>query len=264
MDIRPSIIGPDLSINPDLVMIPFERVEFPMPGLMVSTRDLVLLMGDNQEVGLSLDLCRNLQMQGSTGKGETDLFCRFEDGQYRVKGLFGQNYCEYSIIPLQDGSYRMTGDVAGGTFNLRVFSSPSLCTMNGTIRGVPVEYKLDTLSQDSYAVKGKEGDKELDVRIFYKEEGIRIQGNHGGIFVEYTVASTGEQIEMKGITKNKFSSMNFVLEDETQLHITGKPFHLPVDYRINLYDNGVAFSGNTGVTNIEYGFVIDTGEEGDQ
>jgi hypothetical protein len=260
MDIRATLIGPDYAINPDLVMIPFEKVQFPTPGILLSTREIVIVFGENLDVGLSLGHCRNLQLQGMAGKLESALSCRFEDGQYRVKGSFGEKFGDYSIIPLSDGSFRMSGEMGHKNFSMRVFSTPALCTMSGTFMGTPVEYKLDCVSESSFIVKGKEGEQETDVRIFYTGEGIKIKGNHGKVFVEYAIVSTGEKIEMKGITKDKFCNHSYSLESETEIHVTGKPFQVPVDYTMTLYENGVAFAGNTGFYRAEYGFVSEEEE----
>lgn len=255
MDIRPSIIGPDFSINPDLVIQLFEKVQFPAPGIMISSREPVIIFGESAEVGISLKRCTNVELQGTMGKNEANLYCRFEEGQYRVKGLFAERFSNYSIIPLKDGSLRLTGELGNKPFDLRMIASHALCSMDGSVFGVPVSYRLDQLTESSYSVKGKEGDNAIAIKIFYTDTGINIKGNHGAVFVEYTVANTESGIEMKGITKDKYSTLSFELESETEIHVAGKPYQVPVDYMINLYENGVAFNGNTGFFKSEYGFV---------
>lgn len=257
MDIRPIIVGPDLSINPDLVLQPFAEVNYPTPAIQVSTRDIIIIFGENSEVGVGLEYCRNVELQGHTGKKEVDMFCKFENGQYHIKGLFDGNYSEYFINELKDGSYRLSGNAANIPFDFRIISNPNICSLGGKINGERVDYELDEIDVGTLRVKGKEGEKNIEVNILYTDEGIKIKGNHGSTFVEYSIISTGEEIKMSGITQDKFSNMNIAMTAENELAITGKPSKVPVDYNITLYENGVAFNGNTGFHHSEYGFILE-------
>lgn len=260
MDVRPCIIGPELEINPDIVVTIDEEAGIPFPGILVSSREPVMLIGENFDVALNLEYCTNLQFNGKTGKYDLTLASLFEEGQVHVKGMYAGLFCDYFITPIDSG-FMVKGDVGNHNVKLRVDTIGSICRVAGKIEEKEINFSLETLTDNTYLAKGFLGDNTIKLNMTYKEGGINVKGKNEKANVDYTIASLGDKIKMSGITVDKFTNLIFSLEDENQLHVTGKPCKVPVDYTLTVYENGVSIKGNTGLYHSDYIFVVGDDEE---
>jgi len=256
MDIKNNIIGPNFSIDPGVIIIPVDGVNFPSPGISAVTRELVLLVGENYDAALGIKHCTNLYIKGKTGSNPTAVSCVFKNGEYNVKGSFAENFGDYFIIPIENG-YILKGQLGTHRIDLRTNLSKSFVIFTGTIDGVKADVKLSDLTPSTYGLRGDIGEKKLNLTILFEEERITIKGNNEDHCVDYSITSSGDKIEMKGITKDNYSTMIFSLLSDSELRAAGKPGKVPVDYKISLLENGAAICGNTGFYQANYTFISD-------
>lgn len=261
MEIRPCIIGPELSINPDIVInfVPEEGI--PVPGIIGGTWETVLLIGENQEIALRLDLVKSLILKGMTGSKETEVTASIVEGQINIKGLYAGNYGNYFVYNVEQGVYWTKGTDGKQNLDVRYNTIGSFLKVVGEVNRKKYEVNIQTISEDKKLVKGNYGDQQIMIFITYKEEGIQVKGKSGGANIDYLISSLGDRIKVSGVNHEGYINYEMIMESETEIHIVGKTGKVPADYMITLYDNGASIQGNTGFFKSDLAFVIDTGEE---
>jgi hypothetical protein len=256
MEIRPCIIGPELMINPHIVMNLFEDAKFPAPGISLTSDEVFLVIGESHEIALSLDLCKDLQLKGKTGEYDTFLSCSNKEGPYCIKGSFGGLVGDFYIAPIE-GGFKLDGQAGRDMFSVRVNFVSDLPIVTGVINSKPINISTTELAPRIFGVRGNYRGNLIDMQINYEETGeIQIKGRNEGVPVDYNVKSYGDRIVLDGITRFDFSKVTFALSDDNEFHITGSPYKVPVDYFLTLYENGVSIAGSTGYFKSDYAFVV--------
>jgi len=255
MEIKPSIVGPDLSINPDIVINLVDTPGLPIPAVMAGSRDIVILFGEDRAIALLLDYCKTFTLKGNTGKNEAEVLSSLEEEQMHVRGSYAGLYGSYYVYPIE-GGYWVKGTNGKDQMDIRLTSMGTFTKVAGSVAGKKCEVTITMLAENIVMVRGNVGKEKIDVKIMYGDEGIKIKGNQGEVFLDYGIIPGEDRITVKGVTKDGFIKYSLILESDTEIHIVGKPAVLEADYKIILYENGASVQGKTGFYTSDYAFVI--------
>ncbi|MCD4783823.1 MAG: hypothetical protein K8T10_08370 [Candidatus Eremiobacteraeota bacterium] len=258
MEIKPSIVGPNLTINPDIIINLVDFLGLPIPAVMAGSRDIVMLFGEDRAVALSVDYCKTFTLKGKTGSNEAEVISSLKEAQVHVRGSYAGLYGSYYIYPIE-GGYWIKGTNGKDQMDMRLTSMGTFTKIAGNVAGKKCEVTITMLGDDVVSVRGEVGEEKIEVNIIYGDEGIKVKGHQGDVFLDYGIFTGEDRITVKGITKDGFVNYSLIMESDTEIHVVGKPGILEADYRITLYENGASILGKTGFYKSDYAFVL--GEE---
>ncbi|MFP4498759.1 MAG: hypothetical protein ACLFQV_11155, partial [Vulcanimicrobiota bacterium] len=238
MNVSPSIVGPEIAINPSLVLTFFDDAQFPFPGVIVATYEPVLVFGENDDVALSLEYCTNFAIEGKTGKYDTRIRSEYEAGQVHIMGNYGEQLCDYFINPEETGFY-IKGIAGSHNVELKTDFLENLVRCTGTIDKQEVNTNLKSISETAFTLRANVGSRETKIEIFFRDNEIKLSGVVDNNNVDYTITSNEDCIKTEGIMKSGFSKLEYRLEEsedeEFVIQAFGKSKKVPVDYSIALY-----------------------------
>jgi len=263
MDIKPCIIGPDLSINSDIIICMVDEIGIPIPGIIGGSWETVILFGESREIALGIDYCRSLMLKGKTGSSVADIKATSKGERLNLKGSYAGLYGSYYIYPIE-GGYWIKGTNGKSNMDIRITTSGTFSKVMGLVNNVKNELSIKMMGDNLIMLKGNEGKNLIEVNISYVDEGIKVKGKNGPHFLDYMITSGEDRITVKGITKDGFIEYHMILESETEIKVIGKPGKVPVDYLITLYENGAAVKGNTGYYKGDYALVLGEGETSEE
>ncbi|MCE1245067.1 MAG: hypothetical protein LWY06_00315 [Firmicutes bacterium] len=255
MEIRPCIIGPDLSISSDIVYSIIDGPGLPMLGIKGGSWETTLLLGEYREIALGMDLIMPMTLQGTTGKNEADLSLNLTEEQRNMKGSFCGLFGSYFIYPIESGFW-VKGTNGKYLLDMRINATGNYTKVFGTIGNDKIEITINMITETTILVRGFHGSQKIEINVIYGNEGIKIKGTHGPHFLDYTVTAGEDRVTTKGITQDGFVNYDMVLEDESSVRIKGKPGKLEADYMLNIYGNGIAVKGDVGLFKADYAFVL--------
>lgn len=255
MEIKPSIVGPDLVINPDIVINVVDSPGLPIPAVLAGSRDIVMLFGEDRAIALSVDYCKSVTLKGKTGSNEAEVTSSLKEAQIHVRGSYAGSYGSYYIYPIE-GGYWIKGTNGKDHIDVRFTSMGTFTKMAGNVAGKKCEVTITMMGDNVVLIRGEVEKEKIEVNIIYGDEGIKIKGHQGKVFLDYGIYSGEDRITVKGVTKDGFINYSLIPESDTEIHIIGKPGVLEADYRITLYENGASIQGNTGFYKSDYAFVL--------
>lgn len=255
MDIKPCIIGPDLTIYPDIIICMVDEPGIPIPGIIGGSWETVLLVGENREIALSMDFAHNLELKGKTGSTDADIKASSIGGELKITGSYAGLYGSYVMFPVE-GGYWIKGTNGKSHMDIRITTAGTFNKVQGEVAGAKCELSISMYSENIIMVQGFEGKDKITVYITYTDEGIKVKGTHGPHNLDYMISTLEDRITIKGMTKDGFIDYQMIINSDSEVNVVGKPGRVPVDYKINVFENGASVKGNTGMYFGDYAFVI--------
>lgn len=259
MMIRPCIIGPELAINMDVVINFFHSAGIPIPGIIASSWETVMLIGPCQEICLSLNGAGNLLLRGHMGNNEADFTSIHESGQYNVMGTYGTLLGKYVVYPKETG-YWLKGNDGRRELDLQVAALGKYSRVTGRVDRRDFEILLNMFTEDTILIKGEYDKTNTDLKVTLSEKEVAVSGKIWKDYVDYKIFVEDTRITTRGMSQFGYIDYTMQIIGNNDIQVTGRPGSVPVDYNISLYENGASVFGNTGFFHADWGFVIQEDE----